>query len=142
MSDGPAPFDDVTARREAVGHLCPEELERYQAEVAAGREASPSGRDYGMAGRFRNAMKDAEQAVMAETVDALLKAGYILSVFDGRYETVTRTTVRDVILAGMRTTEQDYLLAYRGEAQEAKGWVRLSYVNPGEPTVTRSPGLS
>lgn len=83
-------------------------------------------------------MESVNQIVAGKVVDALLAAGYNLTIFDGRYETVTRTVVRDQLLGGMGTAPVDHVLAYRGDKPDAEGWVRLDYATD---SISCSPGL-
>ncbi len=69
--------------------------------------------------------------VLRRLVKDLLAEGYALTVHDGEDETVRDSRDPTAIMAALRTTDEDYLIAKRGESQV--GWVRLVYGNsPGE----------
>jgi len=74
-------------------------------------------------------IQDQEYEVAKRTILALLEAGYTVSVFDTVETTVEKSNDIVEILQAMRTTGEDYLIAYEGD--ENKGWVRFVYGNSG-----------
>ncbi len=73
----------------------------------------------------------AEDVIMGATVDALLTAGYALTVFDGEEETVQRSRDRQAILGAMRTTDDDFLLVEGFSTGHKRPWIRFVYGNGG-----------
>ena len=69
-----------------------------------------------------------EYAIMSATVDALLAAGFPLTVFDGEEDTVKASRDREAILNALRTTDDDYLIVEDGSKTK---WVRFVYGNSG-----------
>lgn len=78
-------------------------------------------------------LRSIETQIIRATIDGLLRAGYLLSVNDGEETTVSRSLDPDVILAAMRTSDEDFLMAHRRlhEAgyEVGAGWVRFIYGN-------------
>ena len=75
-----------------------------------------------------------EDQIIKTTIKALLDAGYVLSVNDGEETTVNRSANIAQVFAAMKTTEEDYLLAYDGirgdrRLNQGHGWVRFVYGN-------------
>jgi hypothetical protein len=68
-----------------------------------------------------------EQKIARYTVRTLLRAGFLLSVYDGEEITVIRSTDAATICNAMSTTDEDYLFVYRPTEQERFGWVRFVY---------------
>lgn len=70
-----------------------------------------------------------EADIVTRVVDALLAAGYSLTVDDeGTWRPAMLTTNRDEILAELMETDEDYL---RVEEGLRRGWVRFVYGNDG-----------
>jgi hypothetical protein len=85
-----------------------------------------------------------EREIAEATVDALLKAGYLLGVNDGEETTLHHSRSKDAVLAHMFTTDEDWLLVYEDADQDdplnvepgtaddkADWWVRFVYGNDG-----------
>lgn len=77
---------------------------------------------------FEKYLKQSEQQTITKTVDALLAAGFEISVDDGEQITVKRSTDKETILGAMGTTEEDYLRVGRAN-ENTFGWVRFVYGN-------------
>lgn len=75
-----------------------------------------------------------EEKIAQAVVNKLLASGYSVGINDGEVITVKRSTDTKEIFAAMRTTDEDYVLAYDGDGKN-KGWVRLVYGN-GEDVLT------
>ena len=81
-------------------------------------------------------LKDSEKQTAERTVDALLAAGWQISVDDGEEITVKRSTDKPAILAALGTTEEDFLRVHQGNAAAGigaplcvRGWVRFVWGN-------------
>lgn len=72
-----------------------------------------------------------EDQIIKLTIDALVNAGFELSVHDGGEMTVNRSTNPDTIFAAMKTTDEDCLFVYMRETRGSMGWVRFIYGNEG-----------
>ncbi len=70
-----------------------------------------------------------EDQIIQATISALLKEGYALSVNDGEETTVDRSRNLDLIFSAMKTTDEDYLLAYDDDGTLKAGYVRFVYGN-------------
>ncbi len=70
-----------------------------------------------------------ESQIIKATVETLVHAGFQLSVFDGEVTTVFRSTDMAAIFDALRTTDEDYLFAYRIDEDSHHGWVRFIYGN-------------
>lgn len=68
-----------------------------------------------------------EEQIIRGVIRALIGAGYAVSVDDGAEVTVERSRDADAIFEAMRTTDQDFLLAF--EHAGRAGWVRFIYGN-------------
>jgi len=71
---------------------------------------------------------DIETKIMGRTVDALLAAGYSLSVNDGEETTVKRSRDRDEIIGALWTTGEDYIIPHEANGARA-GFVWLIHGN-------------
>ncbi len=76
-----------------------------------------------------------EDQIIQATISALLKEGYALSVNDGEETTVDRSRNLDLIFSAMKTTDEDYLLAYDDDGTLKSGYVRFIYGNDGADVV-------
>lgn len=76
---------------------------------------------------LRNRIK-LEQRIVKMTVDALLAAGYTLSVFDGENDT-PYTTDRKILVDALMETDEDYL--YTRAETGLESFVRFVYGNDG-----------
>lgn len=74
-----------------------------------------------------------ERAIAERVIDALLSAGYALSVNDGEEETGL-TTNRQQVLGFMFQTDEAWLYATRND--ERPSWVRFVYGNSGYDVVS------
>ena len=70
-----------------------------------------------------------EDQIIKATIQVLLDAGYALSVNDGEETTLYRSVTPLLIFKAMKTTDEDYLVVFRGA--ERAGWVRFIYGNDG-----------
>jgi hypothetical protein len=71
-----------------------------------------------------------EQRIVKMTIDAGLKAGYTLGVYDGEEFTVQNSKDADEIFGAMFTTDEDTLCFYN-EGGARIGWVFFVYGNDG-----------
>lgn len=77
-----------------------------------------------------------ERTIAGMVIDALLRAGFSLGVYDGEEITIRRSKDRDAIFAALFTTDEDYLKVYPeplhlNSKPPAFGWVRFVYGNDG-----------
>lgn len=78
-----------------------------------------------------------EQRIVIKTVNALLKAGYTLNVYNGGDENELSNPTRDkaALLGALMNTDDDYLMVYTNPEPETEykdvGWVRFVYGNDG-----------
>lgn len=78
-----------------------------------------------------------ERRIVRKTVDALLAAGYALQTDQGGGELTPATPTRDreVIFDALVETDDEHLLATKGDEQQGvkhtKGWVYFVYGNDG-----------
>jgi hypothetical protein len=72
-----------------------------------------------------------EQKIARFTVRALLRAGFVLSVYDGEEITVSQSSDAAAICNAMFTTDEDYLYVYKPGEKVRFGWVRFVYGNDG-----------
>jgi hypothetical protein len=72
-----------------------------------------------------------EQKIARYTVRALLRAGFLLSVYDGEEITVERSADAATICNAMFSTDEDYLFVYEDGQAARNGWVRFVYGNDG-----------
>ena len=71
-----------------------------------------------------------ERGILAATIEALVSAGYLVSVYDSAEVTVRRSVDRAEILAACMTTAEDHLYAVRPEeAGAGRSWVAFVYGN-------------
>lgn len=70
-----------------------------------------------------------EKQIIQATIYALVSSGFQLSVFDGEETPIFRSTDMAEIFAAMKTTDEDYLFAYRIDNPAHHGWVRFVYGN-------------
>ena len=76
-------------------------------------------------------IRRAEKEIATETIKALLKHGYRITVFNGEDDEITMSSDPDVILAAMMTTDEDYLIVHAPADEERMGWVRFIYGSEG-----------
>ncbi len=76
-----------------------------------------------------------EKLLLERCIADLLDAGFQVSVFDGEDYPIKRSTDAAAILAATRSTDEDYLYAYRPLQDGVAGWVRFIYGN-GEDAVS------
>jgi hypothetical protein len=74
-------------------------------------------------------MEMIERIIVQRVISDLLKAGFRLGVNDGEETTLKHSKDMVAITAAMYSTDEDYLLVYRGFEEEHFGWVRLIYGN-------------
>ena len=68
-----------------------------------------------------------ETQIIKATIDTLLDDGLSIAVHDGEDIALHRTRNANAILKAMRTTDEDYLIVWRGVI--SCGWVRFIYGN-------------
>jgi hypothetical protein len=71
-----------------------------------------------------------EQRIVKLTVDTLLRAGFVLSVFDGEEETAI-TKDKKTLIDALMETDDDYIFVYQDGEKARFGWVRFVYGNDG-----------
>jgi hypothetical protein len=72
-----------------------------------------------------------EQKIARYTIRILLRAGFVLSVYDGEEITVSLSSDAAAICNAMSTTDEDYLFVYKPGEEVRFGWVRFVYGNDG-----------
>jgi hypothetical protein len=77
---------------------------------------------------------EVERRIMKRTIKELFASGYQLGVNDGEEVTIRHSTDARAVLAALRTTDDDYLLVYRGDGAQV-GWVRFVYGNSGPDVI-------
>ena len=78
-----------------------------------------------------NPIISVEDQIIKGTILALLAEGYSLGVYDGEETTLVQSTNNVDVFNAMKTTDEDYLLAYREEELKNFAWVRFVYGNEG-----------
>jgi hypothetical protein len=67
--------------------------------------------------------------IVHATIDILLADGFLISVNDGEETTVVQSGSPDEIFAALKTTDWDYLYAYKKGDDRRYGWVWLIHEN-------------
>lgn len=73
-----------------------------------------------------------ETQIIRGVIEALLAGGYTLGVNDGEETVLRRCSEAAKVLDAMRSTDEDYLLAYKADGDGGEfgdGWVRFIYGN-------------
>lgn len=65
-----------------------------------------------------------EDQIIKATINALINAGYWLSLDDGEEMIVNRSINPGLIFAAMKTTDEDFLVAHM-DSHGRSGWVRF-----------------
>ncbi|SFJ47639.1 hypothetical protein SAMN03159338_1499 [Sphingomonas sp. NFR04] len=78
---------------------------------------------------------ETEGKIARKAAQALLDAGYSVSVYDGEETTVTRSTSIGEIMAAMNTTDDDRLIAFDAEGKRV-GFVWFVYGNGGDDVIS------
>jgi hypothetical protein len=72
-------------------------------------------------------MTTVEDQIVTRLIDTLLAAGFTLGVNDGEETVLTHSTDITAIQNALRSTDEDYILVYKGADQFS--WVRLIWGN-------------
>ena len=70
-----------------------------------------------------------ERIIVQRLISDLLDRGYSLGVNDGEETTLTHSSDMLEITSAMYSTDEDFLLVYRENANHPFGWVRLIHGN-------------
>lgn len=76
----------------------------------------------------RKLEKELEQRIFEKAVDALLAAGYRLTVNDGEEDVLQMSVDRKAIIEAAFSTDEDYLIVFLPNGTK-RGWVRFIWGN-------------
>lgn len=80
--------------------------------------------------------QEVERKVIKALVDESLKAGYLISVYDGEEMVVKKSDQADAIMNAIMSTDEDTLLYYKPGQNTRSGWVKLIYGNDGYDVIS------
>lgn len=74
---------------------------------------------------------DIERQIVSKFVRIALKAGYMISVYDGEEVCLQRSTSHDAVMGAIQSTDEDVLILRHQSHPESRSTVHLVYGNDG-----------